>query len=330
MAALLSEQQWSEYERLGYLTLPSILAEPELAQLQRRMDEIMLGQVSYPELQFQLDTGGPYEDLPDPVPQNSAPTLAYRKVQGLEADPMVLDLIRRPVFRDICDRHYGRHSSISIFRAMLMNKPAGRGTYLPWHQDAGDVWRLDRDPLVTIWIALDPATRMNGCVQVIPGSHRLGLLSHHGSTLSPDDAQRHCPESAITYLEIEAGDGLLLHNWLLHRSAVNHTGSPRRALTSCYMDGRTRNTLTGDQFPIVFGEPGAAWPFLQSVREENRSLRESAAEAERYARSLAEHAGRLEQMRSEAEQYAKALEVELSGVRAAAARPGTLNLDCPD
>ncbi|MEO8074796.1 MAG: hypothetical protein ABI818_00620 [Acidobacteriota bacterium] len=85
-----------------------------------------------------------------------------------------------------------------------------------------------------------------------------------------------------------------------------------------YMDGRTRNTLTGDRFPIVIGEPGAAWPFLQSVREENRSLRESAAEAERYAMSLAEHAGRLEQMRSETEQYAKALEVELSGVRAAA------------
>jgi hypothetical protein len=319
---LLSEQQWSEYERLGYLTLPSILSAPELAQLQRRMDEIMLGQVSYPELQFQLDTGGAYEDLPDPVSQNRAPTLAYRKVQGLEADPMVLDLIRRPVFRDICDRHYGRHASISIFRAMLMNKPAGRGTYLPWHQDAGDVWRLDRDPLVTIWIALDPATRMNGCVQVIPGSHRLGLLSHHGSTLSPDDAQRHCPERAITYLEIEAGDGLLLHNWLLHRSDVNHTGSPRRALTSCYMDGRTRNTLTGNQFPIVFGEPEAAWPFLQSVRQENHTLRESAAEAERYARSLAEHAGRLEQMRSEAEQYAKSLEDELNRVRAAARRPG--------
>jgi phytanoyl-CoA dioxygenase PhyH len=330
LAELLSEQQWADYERLGFLTLRSILSQPELAQLRQRMDEIMLGQISYPELQFQLDTGGAYEDLPDPVSQNSARTLAYRKVQGLEAVPMVRDLIRRPMFRDICDRHYGRHTSISIFRAMLMNKPAGQGTYLPWHQDAGDVWKLDRDPLVTIWIALDAATRMNGCVQVIPGSHRLGLLSHHGSTLSAEDARRHCPESAITYLEIEAGDGLLLHNWLLHRSDVNHTDSPRRALTSCYMDGRTRNTLTGDQFPIVFGEPEGPWPFLQSVSEENRILRESAAEAERYAKSLAEHAERLETMRSGAEQYARSLEVELNRVRTAAAPTGTLNRDCPD
>jgi hypothetical protein len=317
MTDRLTDQQWGEYERLGYLKLGGILNPSELTALQRRMDEIMLGQVGYPELQFQLDTGGAYEDLPAPVSHNAVHTLAYRKVQGLEADPMVLEVIRRPVFRDICDRHYGRHASISIFRAMMMNKPAGKGTYLPWHQDAGDVWKLDRDPLVTIWIALDRATRLNGCVQVIPGSHRLGLLSHHGSTLSPDDARRHCPENEITYLEIEAGDGLLLHNWLLHRSDVNHTGSPRRALTACYMDGRTRNTLTGDQFPVVFGHPDAAWPFLQSVSAENRSLRESAAEAERYARSLAGHAERLERMREEAEQYAKSLEVELTRLRAA-------------
>ena len=317
MADLLSEQQWLEYEELGYLRLGPVLDEPELTALQRRMDQIMLGQVSNPALQFQLDTGGAYEDLPGVVSRATEATLAYRKVQGLEAEPLVLEVIRRPLFREICGRHYGKHASISIFRAMMMNKPASKGTHLPWHQDAGDVWKLDRDPLVTTWIALDRAHRANGCVQVIPGSHRLGLLSKNGSTLSPDDARRHCPEDAITYLEIEAGEGLLLHNWLVHRSDVNHTGAPRRALTACYMDGRTRNTLTGDHFPIVFGEPDAEWPFLQSVGAENRALRETAAAAARYAESLAEHARRVEQMRSEAEQYAKSLEGEVSRLRGA-------------
>ena len=87
------------------------------------------------------------------------------------------------------------------------------------------------------------------------------------------------------------------------------------------MDGRTRNTLSGDYFPIVFGErPDAAgdWPFLQHVRDENRTLRQMATEAERYAKSLAEHAERLEQSRGEAEQYAKSLEAELTRVRSAA------------
>ena len=238
------------------------------------------------------------------------------RCKGSSRIPMFLDVIRRPVIREICGRHYGNHASISIFRAMMMNKPAGKGTYLPWHQDAGDVWKLDRDPTVTIWIALDPANRSNGCVQVIPGSHRLGLLSKNGSTLSPEAAERHCPDEAITYLEVEAGEGLLMHNWLVHRSDINHTGSPRRALTACYMDGRTRSTLTGDYFPIVFGERPDAdgdWPFLQYMRDENRSLRHTASEAERYARAL-------ETSRSETEQYARSLEAELTRIRSAASQ----------
>ena len=318
MTEQLNDDQWRQYDEQGYLHLGVVLDEPELAALRQRMDAIMLGRVHYPSLRFQLDTGGAYEDLPDPDAGGAGPTLVYRKLQGLEADPLVLELIQRPLFRHICGRHYGDHASVSIFRAMMMNKPAQQGTHLPWHQDGGDVWKLDRDPLVTTWIALDDATRMNGCVQVIPGTHRLGLLTTAGSTVRAEDVERYCPDEAITYLELKAGEGLLLHNWLVHRSDVNRTSTPRRALSACYMDGRTVSTLTGARFPMVFGgqADAQAWPFLQQVTDENRRLREAAVEAERYARSLAEHAERLEQMRGEAERYAKSLELELTRLRA--------------
>lgn len=62
---------------------------------------------------------------------------------------------------------------------MFMNKPAGKGTALPWHQDR---WQhLDIDPLLTVYTALDPATAANGCVKVVPKSHKLGILNpdHH-------------------------------------------------------------------------------------------------------------------------------------------------------
>lgn len=317
----LSDQQWAEYDEKGYLRLGFVLDAAEIAVLRDRIDAIMLGQVRYPSLSYQLDTGGAYEQLPEPDARGAGATLKYRKLQGLEADPLVRDIITRPLFRHICGRHYGDHASVSIFRAMLMNKPAQQGTHLPWHQDGGDVWKLDRDPLVTTWIALDPATRQNGCVEVVPGTHRLGLLTNEGSTLRPEDVTRHCPEAAIEYLEIDAGECLLLHNWLLHRSDINRTDIPRRALSACYMDGRTVSTLTGNHFPMVFGdEPPSprAWTFVEQLATENQRLRESAAEAERYARSLVEHAGNLEQMRKEAEQYAKSLEAELTRLRAVA------------
>ena len=133
------------------------------------------------------------------------------------------------------------------------------------------------------------------------------------------------PGDAIEYLELEAGEALLLHNWLLHRSDINHTGAPRRALSVCYMDGRTLNTLTGNRFPILFRDhenAESALPFLGAMKEENRLLREMATEAERYAKSLLEDNQRREEMRLETERYAKALEKELArtrGPRASAA-----------
>jgi len=313
--ANLSDEQLRHFEQYGYLQLGTVLDESQLDALRRRLDAIMLGEIRNPGLQFQLDTGGAYEALADPVAGLPEKTLGYRKVQGLETDPLFLELIQRPLFRDVCASQYGRHASVSIFRAMLMNKPAGQGTYLPWHQDAGDVWRLDRDPVVTVWIAIDRATRANGCLQFVPGSHRLGLLSKYGSTVSPEHAAIHCPDDAVRYLEVDAGEAVALHNWVLHRSGVNPTDAPRRALVFSYMDGRTLNALTGKRFPVVFGEaepPETAMPFLKALRDENNQLRTTASEAGRYARSLLEHAERLEQARAEAERYAKSLEAELA------------------
>jgi len=310
----LIDEDWLTYEQQGYLRLGKILSDEALAALGERLNAIMLGQIHYPTLEMQLDTGGAYEDLPDPVRGFLRSTLAYRKIQGLESDPIILELITRQIFREICARHYGRHASISIFRVMMMNKPAGQGTHLPWHQDAGDVWKLDRDPLVTTWIALDPATRANGCVQVIPESHRLGLLSKRGSTLSEENIRRYCPENKIEYLELDAGEGLLLHNWLLHRSDINRTNSPRRALSACYMDGRTLNTLTGERFPIIFGEseePEIALPFMRALLDNVRCYEFMFRDAERYALSLLEDNRIREGMRAEAERYAKSLEEAL-------------------
>jgi ectoine hydroxylase-related dioxygenase (phytanoyl-CoA dioxygenase family) len=100
---------------------------------------------------------------------------------------------------------------------------------------------LDRDPLVTVWAALDPATRASGCVQIIPGSHRSGLINpaHHSGFLTEEQTARHCPPDKVVFLELAAGDVALLHNHLLHASDVNRSGTSRRAFSVCYMDART-------------------------------------------------------------------------------------------
>jgi hypothetical protein len=306
---MLTESQWSDYLRDGYLRLGPVLSPAEVEALCARADELAMGRRSFPELEMQLDTGGDYEALPGAVHAFERGTLLYRKIQGLQHDPLFARLLRQPLFAEICARHYGAHAPVSIFRAMVMNKPAGQGTYLPWHQDGGDVWKLDRDPLVTTWVALDPATRANGCLEVVPGTHRLGLLTTYGSTLTPEDAERHCPPDAVLPLEVEAGHALLLHNWLIHRSGVNPSPVPRRAFSACYMDGRTLGTLTGARFPMVFGEePTGEHPFVEHLRGERQLLMEGLREAQAFAASLQEENAQLRRMREEAERYALTLE----------------------
>lgn len=135
---------------------------------------------------------------------------------------------------------------------MFMNKPAGKGTPLAWHQDR---WSdLDRDPLITIWIALDPATIANGCVQVLPGSHhRLVNPDDASGFLTPAHIAAALANAEPLFLELQAGEAVLLHNWLLHASEVNNTDIPRRAFSICYMDAATRSKR-GEQFSIIFGE----------------------------------------------------------------------------
>jgi phytanoyl-CoA hydroxylase len=253
MSIRISDEQWWQYHQQGYLHLGKLLDDAELAQLQGRIDDIMLGKISYDGMYMQLDAGGAYENLSRESAFQGA-RLDYRKIQDLERDPLFLRYLQRPLFREICDYHYGAHAAISVMRAMFMNKPARKGTILPWHQDGGDGWHLDRDPLATLWTALDPATVANGCVQIIPGTHKLGLLSKNGHTLSKEHVAKHCPDEKIVYLELKPGEAVLLHNLLVHRSDVNNTDISRRGFSVCYMDARTKDTKSGKGYPIVFGE----------------------------------------------------------------------------
>lgn len=310
-AAMLTQDQWQSFHQNGYLDLGRVLTDEEVAALKQRADDLALGVIKNPDVQFQLDTGGAYEDLPAAVPQFDGGTLLYRKIQGLENDGLFLRLIQKPVCLEVCAGMYGRHAAVSLFRAMIMNKPARQGTILPWHQDGGMVWALDRDPLVTIWVALDDATVENGCMECIPGSHRLGLLSQLGSTVSDESVKRHCLPEKVHPLEVKSGHAVFLHNWLIHRSGVNPSAVPRRAFTMCCMDARTRSTLTGHHFPIISGyQPSEPEHFLKQLLDERMVLQQKAREAEAYALSLEAENKVLRQMREEAEKYALSLESE--------------------
>ncbi|NRA36754.1 MAG: phytanoyl-CoA dioxygenase family protein [Planctomycetes bacterium] len=245
--SIISEQQWAQYEEQGFLKLGRVVSEEVIEALRQRIDAIMHGTaaVDTDKLLMQLDSdNGAYDDAGEQSSGHKGDTLNYRKIQDLEHDDLFMSYMQQPIFREICARSYGADADIDIFRAMFMNKPSGKGTFLPWHQDRWS--NLDRDPLVTLWTALDPATIENGCVEILPGTHkRLINPDHPSGFLEPEMIVPFEPEKNKVYVELAVGESVLLHNWLLHSSNKNNSLQSRRAFSTCYMDAQTQVTEAG-------------------------------------------------------------------------------------
>jgi phytanoyl-CoA hydroxylase len=252
LLGLFETKHHEHFDEHGYVILGSLLSGSELSGLRRRAEDLMMGRVTTPGVAFQLD--GEENDYGKLQPRTIGPsehTLNYRRLDELHNDPLYLDYMQHPVFRQLTRHYIG--DDVSIFRSMFMNKPANRGTVLPWHQDVGEGWGLDTTPATTVWTAIDDATVESGCMQIVPGSHKHGILNAKHFT-SEEDQARYCTPDKVMDLEMRAGEAVLINNLMIHRSGVNITDNPRRALSVAYMDAATRNAKSGDLFPIIFGK----------------------------------------------------------------------------
>ena len=130
---------------------------------------------------------------------------------------------------------------------LTMKMPGGGGRW-EWHQDYG-YWYNNGclfPDLLSVAIAIDPATRANGCLQLLQGSHLMGRLEH-GRVAGQTGADGEHLEEALRRLkqvhcEMEPGDALFFHCNTLHGSAPNRSTAPRRLLICCY------NKATNDPF----------------------------------------------------------------------------------
>ena len=226
----------------GWAPLGRVLSDDGLAALRAAVDGLMLGGEPGPGLFYQHDAAsGDYRDLQ--LGQGwIGPSPAYRKVEKLERDPVIWQLITNPLYVRIGRAALGE--ALALYRAMLMNKAAGGGTELPWHQDGGLFWGVDRDPVLSIWTALDDATAASGAVELVPRSHLGGLVRPMGGNVPAAIVEQHDASGRAIRVEARAGEAVILHNHVWHRSGRNATAAPRRALSFCYLDGMTRCTRT--------------------------------------------------------------------------------------
>lgn len=130
------------------------------------------------------------------------------------------------------------------YHSKMIMKDAKVGGAWTWHQDYG-YWYQNGVlfPLLTsASIAIDKATKENGCLQVIRGSHNLGRIDHvlSGDQAGADPArvEKILERLELVYVEMEPGDTLFFHANLLHRSDQNRSDHPRWSMICCYNAAR--------------------------------------------------------------------------------------------
>lgn len=126
------------------------------------------------------------------------------------------------------------------YHSKMIMKDARVGGAWAWHQDYG-YWYQNGvlfPELVSAFIAVDPCTRENGCVQVLRGSHRLGRVDHiltgDQAGADPDRVEEIMQRLELVYVEMDPGDVLLFHANTLHRSDQNRSEHPRWSMICCY------------------------------------------------------------------------------------------------
>ena len=130
------------------------------------------------------------------------------------------------------------------YHSKMIMKDAKVGGAWTWHQDYG-YWYQNGVlfPLLTsAFIAIDRATKENGCLQIIRGSHNLGRIDHvlSGDQAGADPArvEKILERLELVYVEMEPGDTLFFHANLLHRSDQNRSDHPRWSMICCYNAAR--------------------------------------------------------------------------------------------
>lgn len=242
--------EWDKdhFDQQGFAMLGHVLHYIDLNILKSVIDGVMLGQYAELPLRYQLDPDAPDYDphAEQETEGHKGRSLGYRKITGLEHVTAFNNFIKHPFIKEVV--HDCLNPPVTLFRAMFMNKPANAGTLLPWHQEVGHAWGLDTNRIVSVWTALDDCTLENGCLEVVPASHLHGIINKHHFASITDEIQYKLNSRGIP-LQMKAGESVLLHNLLMHRSGINHTDKPRRAFSACYTE---EAKLNGNPLPRVW------------------------------------------------------------------------------
>ena len=149
------------------------------------------------------------------------------------------NFLKNPKILDLAESFVGSEilcNPIQHIRATLPHGNNLKGP-TPWHQDAGVCWpETDSYFMLTVWVPIVDVTLDNGCLEVLPGSHKHGLRKHVFSPHGLDIPLEERPPIKPKPLPVRAGDILVFHNYTMHHSLANKTDTVRWSFDLRYHD----------------------------------------------------------------------------------------------
>jgi phytanoyl-CoA hydroxylase len=229
------EEMLDHYWKHGYVVAPRLIPQADLDTWLERLDAIVTGKVRpAPGMLVMKDVM-----IAKGVVKPGTPQEAIAKVQDYENDPVLDSYTVHPLILDCVERFIGR--DVQTIHTMLINKPPNVDGRHPLHQDLLYFPFRPASRIVASWTALEPVTRENGCLVVVPGTHEGELLEHE----NPPDIEwlnaayfgaKGVDEALArrVHLEMDPGDTVFFHPVLLHGSGRNRTQGFRRAISAHY------------------------------------------------------------------------------------------------
>lgn len=223
---MLGPEQVGDYAARGFITVPALFTAAELAPVEEYL-------VRNQDVAWSNKNDDPLREA----------HYHHRPIYDVCTAPKLLDCVEALLGPDLV-----------LLYSHILNKPPG-GLRVAWHQDGPYWWRVEPKVAVTAWVALDDATVENGCMRVIPGTHRGNVDLGQRSVEEPDLIQARpfelpagvFDEARAVDLLMRRGDVSFHHSYLVHGSDPNQSVARRAALTIRYVTPSTRIQNTPDR-----------------------------------------------------------------------------------
>ena len=210
MPKALSNEQIERYALDGYIAPLRIVSEDEAATFRQRVEGI--------------EAAGGLRGT-----QQSKCYLRYPLVHALATHPKLLDMVEDLIGPDIM-----------LYHNTVWFKEGGDGAYVSWHQD-NTYFGHDPCEVLSAWFAITPATEMNGCMQFLPGTHKLGQLPLKAPDIGAGNmlSSGQTADFDATTVEpvpivLQPGEASIHHAFLIHGSLPNRAKERRMGITFIY------------------------------------------------------------------------------------------------